>query len=71
MIASFGDKSTEDVYHGINSRETRKLPNAMWPVIRRKLDQLVFATNLRDLAVPRATGWRRCVAIAPGGTASE
>lgn len=52
MILSFGDKVTEDVYHGINSKETRKIPSQIWPVVHRKLDMINVAQALQDLRVP-------------------
>ena len=52
MIQSFGDGSTEDVYHGVNSKQARKLPKELWKVIRRKLDMVAAAHSLHDLRVP-------------------
>ena len=52
MIASFGDAATEDVFHGRESRAARRLPRAIWPVIRRKLDMLNGATSVADLRAP-------------------
>lgn len=53
MIVSFGDKGTEDIYHGINSKEARAtLPKELWPVARRKLDMIDAAHELQDLKAP-------------------
>ncbi|MBZ0117928.1 MAG: type II toxin-antitoxin system RelE/ParE family toxin [Sandaracinaceae bacterium] len=53
MIVSFGDKGTEDIYHGINSKEARAtLPKELWPVARRKLDMIDAAHDLQDLKAP-------------------
>ena len=52
MIRSFGDSATEDVFHGRDSRAARRLPWAIWPVIRRKLDMVNAAHDLSDLASP-------------------
>lgn len=53
MIVSFGDKGTEDIYHGVNSREARAtLPRDLWPVARRKLDMIDAAHSLQDLTAP-------------------
>lgn len=53
MIASFRDRGTEDVFDGRDTRAARKTcPRPLWPVARRKLDQLNRVTELVELAVP-------------------
>ena len=53
MIASFRDRATEDLFHGIDSRATRIIvPAALKPIAVRKLDLLNAAHDLRDLRVP-------------------
>ena len=52
MIRSFADDATRDIWNGVNSKAARRLPRALWPVIRRKLDQLDAVTQLDDLRVP-------------------
>ena len=52
MIQSFGDKSTEDIFHGDNSKEARKIPHDVWKIAFRKLDQINAAKNLDDLKQP-------------------
>jgi proteic killer suppression protein len=52
VIAGFGDDTTQDIYDGINSKEARKIPIQLWPVITRKLDMLNAAHKLSDLASP-------------------
>ncbi|HUT35311.1 MAG TPA: type II toxin-antitoxin system RelE/ParE family toxin [Planctomycetota bacterium] len=52
MIASFGDRGTEDVYHGLRSVRARRIPPAVWRTARRKLDMLEYAQGLRDLLAP-------------------
>jgi toxin HigB-1 len=52
MIRSFADNATRDIWNGVNSKAARRLPGALWPVIRRKLDQLDAVTQLADLEVP-------------------
>ena len=54
MIRSFKTKSTEDVFHGIVSREALKIPQTVWTVAWRKLDMLNSAMVLQDLRVPPA-----------------
>lgn len=52
MIESFGDRATEDVFHGTNSKQARRLPREIWGIVRRKLDLLNAAHGLEDLRVP-------------------
>ena len=53
MIQSFHDHGTADVFHGKNSKKaTQACPPDLWPVARRKLDQLNQALVLEDLRVP-------------------
>jgi toxin HigB-1 len=53
MIVSFADKGTEDVYNGVGSPSARRsCPPSLWPVARRKLDQIESAASLEDLRAP-------------------
>jgi len=52
MIVSFGDKRTEDIYHGGTTTRTRRIPREIWNVARRKLDMIEYAHVLQDLRVP-------------------
>jgi len=52
MIKSFGSKGTEDIFHGENTREARKIPQAIWKTACRKLDMLNAAVQLEDLKAP-------------------
>lgn len=52
MIRSFADDSTRDVWNGVNSKAARRIPRALWPIVRRKLDQIDAVTKLDDLRVP-------------------
>lgn len=52
MIASFGDKGTEALYHGRPSRDVRRIPRDIVRVALRKLDMLNAATTLGDLRSP-------------------
>ena len=55
VILSFRDRSTEDVFHGRDSKVARRsCPGGLWPVARRKLDQLNAAAALNDLRAPPA-----------------
>ena len=52
VIRSFGDPATEKVFYGEDDRISRRLPKALWPPIRRKLDALHAALSLTDLRIP-------------------
>ena len=52
MIRSFADDSTRDVWNGVNSKAARRIPKALWPVVRRKLDQIDTVTKLDNLRIP-------------------
>lgn len=51
-IRSFGDKATEDVYHGVNSKDARRIDKRVWSRVAQKLDMLNAATSLNDLKSP-------------------
>jgi len=52
MIKTFASKLAEDIFDGVSSRHSRKLPNKIHLVAIRKLDQLNAVTKLEDLNVP-------------------
>ena len=52
VIHSFADDTARDIWNGINSRAARRIPQPLWAVVRRKLDQLDAVTRLDDLRVP-------------------
>lgn len=52
VIQSFGDKSTEDIFRGRDSRDARRLSRVIWPIIHRKLDMVSAAHVIGDLASP-------------------
>lgn len=52
MIASFGDKATEDLYHGRKTKEVRGFPTDIIKTALRELDLLNAAADLRDLRSP-------------------
>lgn len=54
MIVTFGDKSTEAVYHGFDSKGARAIAQTIWRVARRKLDMLDAAASVNDLKAPPA-----------------
>jgi proteic killer suppression protein len=52
MLLSFGDKTTEDIFHGMNTRHARSIPQPVWGIASRKLDFINAAGALSDLASP-------------------
>jgi len=57
MIDSFNDGPTESIWQG---RFTKKLPNQIQAVARRKLRMVNAAQRLDDLRIPRPTDLRHC-----------
>jgi proteic killer suppression protein len=51
MIKSFGDKESEKIWNGIRSK---KLPNEIQDVTRRKLRMINNAQDVNDLRIPPA-----------------
>lgn len=52
MIASFGDRATEDLYHGRPTARARRFPGDMVGVALVKLDSLNGAASTLDLRSP-------------------
>jgi proteic killer suppression protein len=52
MIKNFGNRTTKDIYDGINSRYSRKLPRKLHGKAQRLLDQINAAPSLEFLRVP-------------------
>jgi proteic killer suppression protein len=53
VIQSFRDNGSEDVFDGIESTSAERVcPRLLWPIARRKLDQINRVRNIRNLAVP-------------------
>jgi proteic killer suppression protein len=53
VIRSFGDKATEDLFNGVDSKAARQLlPSQLWRQGRRKLEAVDQAGALDDLRVP-------------------
>lgn len=52
MILSFGDRGTEDLYHGRLTARVRRYPASIIPATLRKLDMLARAHALVDLRSP-------------------
>jgi proteic killer suppression protein len=52
VIRSFGDRATEHVFYGEDTKAARRIPRTLWPLVRRKLDLLHGSSSLKDLTVP-------------------
>ena len=52
VIASFGDRATEDLYHGRRSARVRRFASEVQTAAIRKLDMLHAAQELIDLRSP-------------------
>ena len=52
MILNFKDSTGEDIYNGIFSKKALRCSPELWPLIRRKLDMLNAAHELKDLQAP-------------------
>ncbi|HED03213.1 MAG TPA: plasmid maintenance system killer protein [Candidatus Fraserbacteria bacterium] len=52
MIRSFRDRGSANIFDGSDTRAARRTcPRAIWPVARRKLDQINRVRLVRELAV--------------------
>ena len=58
MMRSFGDDTTRDIWHGVNSKVARRIPKALWPVVRRKLDQLDSVDEQYFVFYSKGASWR-------------
>jgi proteic killer suppression protein len=54
MILNFANKTTEDIYNGLDSKPARRIPQVVWKIAVRKLDMLNAAHDRRDLRIPPA-----------------
>ena len=52
MIESFGDRATEDLYHGRFSARVKRFPKEILSAALRKMDMLNAACFLEDLKAP-------------------
>ena len=52
MIQSFADDTTVDLFRERSTKEARRIPKNLWPVVRRKLKMLDVAQRLSDLGSP-------------------
>ena len=60
MIQSFKSVGTEDIFDGLATRYARKCcPQSIWPVARRKLDQINRVRDVKELKVPPGNHLKR------------
>ena len=52
MITSFGNQATSDLFNGINSRDSRKIPSEISQKALNKLDILNAVETLEELKSP-------------------
>jgi len=52
VIRTLADATTRDIWNGANSKAARRVPRELWPIVRRKLDQISAVTSLASLTVP-------------------
>ena len=52
MIVTFGDDTTRDIFNRANTKAARRIPKEIWPVCKRKLDMIDWATKVSDLGFP-------------------
>jgi len=53
MIRTFNSAGTEDIFDGMASRAVRRCcPENLWPITRRKLDQINRVREINELKVP-------------------
>lgn len=53
MIITFKSAGTEDIFDGVASQTARRCcPQSIWPVARRKLDQINRVREINELKVP-------------------
>lgn len=52
MIRNFHSKTAQDIFDGISSRTTRRIPADLHEKIRRLFDQMNAATKIETLRIP-------------------
>jgi len=52
VIRTLADETTRDIWNGVNSKAARRIPSQLWPIVRRKLDQIDAVTRVDDLKAP-------------------
>jgi proteic killer suppression protein len=52
VIRSFTDETTSDIYHGLNTKAARRVPQDIWKSAQRKMTVLHNAKTTQDLSLP-------------------
>ncbi len=52
MIVNFKDRVTDDVFNGVQSKNSRKIPQNIHAIAIRKLDMINAAIKVEDLRTP-------------------
>ena len=52
MTINFGDTKTSDIFHGRETKASRKFPSNILLMACRKLDMINAASQLKDLKIP-------------------
>jgi proteic killer suppression protein len=52
VIRTLADDTTRNIWNGVNTKAARRTPRELWPIVRRKLDQIDAVTRVDDLKVP-------------------
>jgi toxin HigB-1 len=52
MTQNFRDRTTEDIFNGVDSKAARRIPTSVWHFAARKLDILNASHEIHDLRVP-------------------
>lgn len=54
MIIDFGDRTTEDIFNGLDTEQARRISYSIWNAAVRKLDMINAMHELKDLRIPPA-----------------
>jgi proteic killer suppression protein len=52
MIINLADQTTEDIFHGFDTKQARRIPSVVCGIALRKLDMVNATHELKDLRVP-------------------
>lgn len=52
MISTFADKTTLDIYQGLDTKAARKIPKNVWATAQRRFDQMRFVTDINEFRDP-------------------
>ncbi len=54
MISSFGDATSAEIYHGSDTKASRRIRRELWSRVQRKFDLLNACISIGDLRTPPA-----------------